>query len=184
MGERFFQIGAGHVGGVERLHSRQAAVDSLGVHKGLLDPGAQQALAHRGLGLVQHPKQGAPLLAAAHRLGQFEVRTSHRRQAHVLGVGIVLHGLDTLDAVLLRFVQVVDHGGHSIRHQGILLVAEGIPPIGAELVRHGGFHHAVLKAGILPQFHQGVGMLLDVGSHILEVQHRRANQDLTGHVAA
>ena len=73
-----------------------------------------------------------PRFSRAHRLGQFEVRASHRRQAHVLGVGIVLHGLDTLDAVLLRLVQIVEQGSHGVRHEGVFLIAQRLPPVRAD----------------------------------------------------
>src|SRR5699024_11706433 len=42
----------------------------------------------------------------------------------------------------------------------------------------------ILIAGVLPQFHKGAGVLLDVSGHILEVQYARADQDLAGHKAA
>ena len=184
MAEGFFQIGAGDAGRIERLHRTEPRVDGVGVHKGLLDPGAQQALAHRGFGLVEHPEQRAALLAPAHRLGQFQICAGHRRQAHILCVGVVLHGLDALNAVLLGLVQVVEKRRHSIRDKRVLLIAEGRAPVGAELVGHGLLHDGVLKAGILAQLDQGVRVLLDVGRDIFKVKHRRADQNLAGHIAA
>ena len=86
--------------------------------------------------------------------------------------------------MLLRFVQIVDHCGHGVRHKVIFLVAEGIAPGWAELIGHCGFHHAVFEAGILAQFDQGAGVLLDIGSHVLEIEHGRADQNFAGHVAA
>ena len=86
--------------------------------------------------------------------------------------------------MLLGLVQVVEQGGHSIRDKCVLLIAEGRAPVGAELVGHGLLHDGILKAGVLAQLHQRVGVLLDVGRHILEVEHRRADQDLAGHVPA
>ncbi len=184
MAECLFQIGAGHVGGVECLHGAKPRIDGLGVHQRLLDPGAQQPLAHRGFGLIQHPEQRAALFAAAHRLGQLQIGAGHRGQPHILGIGIVLHGLNALNAVLLGLVQVVKQGGHGVGHEGVFLIAQRRAPVRTELVRHRGLHDSVLEAGVLAQLHQRVGVLLDVGRHILEVEHRRADQDLAGHVPA
>ena len=184
MTEGFFQISAGDAGGIECLHGGKPCVDGVGIHQRLLDPGAQKALAHRSLGLVQHPQQRAALFAAAHRLGQFQIGAGHRRQAHILCVGVVLHGLNALDAVLLRLVQIVEQGSHGVRHEGVFLIAQRLPPVRAELIRHRGFHDGVLEAGIFPQFNKGVRVLLDVGRHVFEVEHRRANQNFAGHVTA
>ena len=41
--------------------------------KGLLQPGLDEALPHGGLGLVQHPQQGTPLLLVPQGLGEFQV---------------------------------------------------------------------------------------------------------------
>ena len=75
--QRLFQVGAGDVFLIQRVHRVQPGVDGAGVHQRLLDPAAQQPLAHGGLGLVQHPQKGALFLAAAHRLGQFQVGAGH-----------------------------------------------------------------------------------------------------------
>ena len=75
--QRLFQVGAGDVFLIQRIHRVQPGVDGAGVHQRLLDPAAQQPLAHGGLGLVQHPQKGALFLAAAHRFGQFQVGTGH-----------------------------------------------------------------------------------------------------------
>ncbi|KAF5031862.1 hypothetical protein DSECCO2_623390 [anaerobic digester metagenome] len=49
----------------------------------LLKIAAQQALAHCGFGFVNHPKQAAALLAAAHGLGQLQVSSGGGVQHHV-----------------------------------------------------------------------------------------------------
>ena len=184
MVQRFLQLGARHGGGVQCLHRAKAAVDGFRVHQRLLDPSAQQTLAHGGFGLVQHPQQRSFFLAPAHGFGQFQIGAGHRRQPHILRIGVVLHRADALHTVLLRFVQVVDHRRHGIRHQGVGFVVQRFAPVFAELVGHRCLHDAVLIAGILAQLHKGVCVLLDVGGHVLEIQHRGADQNLAGHIAA
>ena len=180
----FLEIPAGHVLLVEGFHRVQAGVDGRRVHQGLLDPGAEQALAHGSLGLVQHPEQGALFLPAAHGLGEFQVGPGHRGKAHVLGVGVVLHRTDALDAVLLGLLEVAQQHAHRVGHHAVLGKAAGLAPVRPELGGQLGVDDAVLAAGVLPQFHQGAGVLLDVGRHVLEVQHGGVDEDLAGHVAA
>ena len=86
--------------------------------------------------------------------------------------------------MLLGFLQIIQQRSHRIGHQRLGIISQGFPPVAAELPGHGGFHQGILIAGFLPQFHQRAGMLLDVGCHILEIQHGRANEDFAGHVAA
>ena len=81
-------------------------------------------------------------------------------------------------------MQVVEKRCHSIRDKRVLLIAEGRAPVGAELAGHGLLHDGVLKAGVLAQLDQGVCVLLDVGRDIFKVKHRRADQNLAGHIAA
>ena len=45
----------------QAFHSIQTVVDGIAGKQRLLDPGAEQPLAHGSAGLVQHPEQGAPL---------------------------------------------------------------------------------------------------------------------------
>ena len=59
------QVAAHHGLAHQRLHGVQAMVDELAGNKRLLDPAAQHSFAHGSAGLIQHPKQGAALFAAA-----------------------------------------------------------------------------------------------------------------------
>ena len=182
--QRLFQIGAGDVFLIQRVHRVQPGVDGAGVHQRLLDPAAQQPLAHGGLGLVQHPQKGALFLAAAHRFGQFQVGAGHGGKPHILGVGVVLDGADALDAVLLGLFQVAQQHAHRVGHHAVFLKAAGFLPVGAELPGQRGMDDAVPAGRVLPQLHQRAGVLLDVVGHILQVQHGGVDQDLAGHIAA
>lgn len=153
MGQRLFEVGAGNIGRVQRLHCGKPGIDGFCIHQRLLDPGTQHPFAHGSFGFIQNPKQRAALFPAAHGFGQLQIGTGHRRKPHVLGIGVVLYRLDALQTMLLGFLQVVQQRRHRIGHQRIFFIAQGLAPIFAELAFHGGFHEGVLVAGFLPQFH-------------------------------
>ena len=53
-------------------HRLQPAGDGHGVDEGPVHPAAEEAAAHGGFRLVQHPEEGALLLLAPDGLGQFQ----------------------------------------------------------------------------------------------------------------
>ena len=184
VGERVLELGAADIGVVQRFDSAEPGVDGRRVDERLFDPGAQHALAHRGLGLVQHPEQRAALFPPAHRLGQLKVGARDRRQAHVLGVGIVLHGLDALDAVLLRLFQIAEQRAERRGGKAVGRKTGRRAPVGAELRLQGFLDDGGLVAGVLPQFNEGVRVLLDVVGQVLEVENGRVDQNFAGGEAA
>ena len=58
-------------------HGVQPPGDGHGVEQGPLQPAAELPPAHGGLGLVQHPEEGAFLLLAPERLGQLQIAPGH-----------------------------------------------------------------------------------------------------------
>ena len=159
-------------------------VDGLAGKQGLLDPGAQHSLAHGGAGFIQHPEQGAPLLAAAQGLGQFEVGAGDGRKAHVLGFAVAEHGLQALDALDLGGVEVFQQGCHGKADEAVLPDGRFLGPIAAKLVFQREGHEAGGVLFLFHHLHRASQALADVGSHFAAVQHTGVHQQLTGAVAA
>ena len=65
------------------LHRVQPQGDFGGAHQRALQPGADQPLAHRSFGPVQHPKQGALALLVPHGLNEFQIPYRVQIQRHV-----------------------------------------------------------------------------------------------------
>ena len=184
LAKRGLELGAADVRVVERFDRVEPGVDRRRIDKRLLDPAAQHPLAHRGFGLIQHPKQRATLFPPAHRLGQFEVCAGDWRKPHILRLGVVLHGLDPVDAMLLGFAQIVEHRAEGRRRKAVRRKAGSLLPVWAELGQKRGFDLRRLIAGFLPQFKQRAAVVADVVGDFLEVENRRVNQNLTRHKAA
>ena len=184
MGKCLFEFCTADIGVVQRFHRIQALIDDLAVYQRLLDPGTQHTLAHGGFGLVQHPQQCPLLFPATHGFGQFQVGPGHGGKTHILGIGIILHSLDALGAVFLGFIQIAQQSAESLGHEPVRCKSAGFVPVGPELPGKHTVNDGLLVAVVLPQFHQGVGVLFDIIGQILQIQYSRIDEDFAGHVAA
>ena len=168
----------------QALHRVQAVVDGFAGKQGLLDPAAQHPLAHGGAGLIQHPKQRAPLFAAAQRLGEFEVGAGHGRKAHVLGLAVAEHRLQPLHALDLGGVEVFQQCGHGKADEPLLPDGRFLRPIAAELIFQRESHEAGRIFFLFHHLDRAGQALFDIGRHFTAVQHPRVHQQLAGAVAA
>ena len=182
MAQSLDDLGPLHAVAEQSLHAVQPVVDGRRADQRLLQPAAQQALAHGGLGLVQHPEQGAPLFPPAHGLGQFQVGPGHRRELHILGFGVADNGLEPLHTVLLGAAQIGQQARHRKPGKAVPGKATGGPALVAELSLQ-----RVLGVGIglvFHQFHRAGHVLLDVGGDILQREGRLVEEHLAGGIAA
>ena len=162
----------------------QAAVDGRAGHQRLFDPAAEHPLAHRGTGLVQHPEQRSPFFAAAQSLCEFEVGPGDRRKAHELGLIVADDGLQTLDTLDLRCVQILEKGRHREPHQTIRRDAGLVGPVAAKLIFEGDGDEAGRIAFFLDQLHRTGHILFNVSGDLPAVQQTRVHQHFAGTVAA
>ena len=73
-------------------HRLQPAGDGHRVQQRALQPAAEEPAAHGGLGLVQHPEQGALFLLAPEGFGELQVPPGHRVQLQKATGGVVSEG--------------------------------------------------------------------------------------------
>ena len=82
----------------ELLHRIQAAADLRRAEKRLLNPRADQALAHGRAGLIQHPEQGPALFLVPHGFEQFQIPAGIQVQPHKLSAAVELDLRHTLQS--------------------------------------------------------------------------------------
>ena len=87
-------------------HRLQPAGDGHRVQQRALQPAAEEPAAHGGLGLVQHPEQGALFLLAPEGFGELQVPPGHRVQLQKAAGGVVSEGPQVGQVGLLGFVQI------------------------------------------------------------------------------
>ena len=168
----------------QAFHSIQTVVDGIAGKQRLLDPGAEQPLAHSSAGLVQHPEQGPPLLTAPQGLGKFKVGPRHRRKLHILGFIVADDGLQALHTFDLGGVQVFQKCGHGKPHQTFFVDRGGLIPIASKLVFQRDGHQAWGVALLFHQLHRAGHVLFDIAGQLTAVQHSGIHQHLAGMVAA
>ena len=168
----------------QTFHLVQAAVDDAAGNERLFDPAAEHPLAHGGAGLVQHPEQGAPLLATAQRLGQFQIGPRDRRQPHELRLVVADDGLQAFDALDLSIVQIFQQRRHGKADIALFVDAGLRGPVAAELIFQRDGHKARRIALLFDKFDGALHIFLQVGGQLPAVEGVGVHQHLTGVVAA
>ena len=87
-------------------HGFQPPGDGHRVQQGPFQPAPQQTATHGGLGLVQHPQQGAFFLLAPQGLGQLQVPPGHRVQGEEAAGSVVAQGVQVGQVGFLGLIQV------------------------------------------------------------------------------
>ena len=98
----------------------------------MLDPELHQALAHGGLGLIEHPEEGMLLLLRDHGAGEFQIAAGVEIELHVLILGVELDGVDTLEACFLCILEIRHQ--HAERDDQLIRVGDLIDILFAELL--------------------------------------------------
>ena len=153
------QLAPGDVVPVQLVHGGEAAFDGHRAQQRPLDPGAQHAPAHGGLGLVQHPQQRAALFAAAQRLGQLQIAAGGPVQLHIASA---VEHVQAADVVHVAFLRLGDVGQQRPRGAdgGALLAQTALVHVGkAELAAQADGGAQIFKA-VAAALDHGVQLLL------------------------
>ena len=122
--------------------------------QGPLHPPPQQAAAHGGLGLVQHPQQGALLLLGAHGGGQLQGLPGGEVQLHKVSGGVIGEHGDVGQVGLLGLVQIGQQAAGGLDRRRVPL-RQGVQP-GGKLLFYRRQAHVVAEVGLAPVFTQAV----------------------------
>ncbi len=162
----------------ELLDGVQPAVDARRVQQRALEPAADQPLAHRGAGAVQHPQQGAALLFVAHGLQQLQVAAGRQVQPHVLRAAVKVEGVHALQARALGLAQVAEQRAEGAGHFGHAVQAQLRGVFFMELPRHGCGRRPRVELPVVQQLQAGVQACADEFRQAGEVQRALVHQQL------
>ena len=121
--------------------------------QGALDPGAQQAAAHGGGGLVQYPQQRPPPALAPGGLGQFQIAKRHPVQRHIALGFVVLRGDDVGQGVFLGLRKIGKQRPRRAHRQPLAVeaqIGDGLAEVGGHHLRREGIGEALLLQGLRP----------------------------------
>ena len=112
----------------QRRHGGVALDDGGDTQQRPLQPAAEHPASHGGLGLVQHPEEGALLLLAPEGLRQLQIPPGGEIQLHEPALLVVVQVVDVGQVRLLGLVQIIQQApqGHGRRRVVSGQAAEGL----------------------------------------------------------
>ena len=145
----------------------------------MLDPELHQALAHGGLGLIEHPEEGMLLFLRDHGAGELQIAAGVEIELHVLVLGVKLDGVDTLEACFLCIFEIRHQ--HAERDDQLIRVGDLIDVLFAEMLLDNRGAVEQSAAALIGMGYRGVGELFfDEQVEHLVLRELAGDQQLSG----